>query len=97
MEAMEEKARGCVDDHVVSRDALATIIHTAYQTGYRAAFGWTPVKDRLPDTERAVLVKDERTNAVWTSNMVDGRIVPLEATLIDIIEATHWREIEIPE
>jgi hypothetical protein len=97
MGTMEEKAKDHADGHDDTRIASETIAYVAYRIGYEAAFEWTSVEDQLPDNDRAVLVKDERTNAVWTSNMVDGRIVPLEATLIDIIEATHWREIEIPE
>jgi hypothetical protein len=68
-----------------------------FMTGHRAAFEWISVKDRLPDNDRAVLVKNEQQGVVWVSNAIAGRIIPLKGTLTGTIEASHWREIEIPE
>ena len=70
-----------------------------FMAGYNAAFEWIDVEDRLPDTDRAILAMNQETKTVWTSNMDEGKIYPLGAkSLFGVItEATHWREIEIPE
>jgi len=72
----------------------------AFEAGYKSAFEWTSVKDRLPDTDRGILAsnRDDKT-VVWTSNMdmKRGIITPISFTFWGTYYATHWREIEIPE
>ena len=71
-----------------------------YIAGYRAAFEWISVEDKLPDSDRAILAANFESTArpIWTSSMnEDGEITALEIPYFATFSATHWREIEIPE
>jgi hypothetical protein len=66
-----------------------------FKKGYKAAFEWINVNDRLPDSDRAILAKNEDAGLVWVSNYEEGRIIPYSDSFWGVLEATYWREIEI--
>ena len=71
-----------------------------FEAGYKAAFKWISVEDRLPDTERAILAmnEDAQIGFVWVSNCVQGQIYPYTNPFLnELIEATHWRKINLED
>ena len=100
METLKELSKSYADQcYAVNSAEIGGVLYREtikdFEAGYKAAFRWISVNDRLPDTGRAVLAMDECTRLVWTSNCIEGRIDSYpDPFLCDLIEATHWREID---
>jgi Protein of unknown function (DUF551). len=70
-----------------------------FAEGYKAAFEWISVEDKLPNSDRAILAAnfDDSIRPIWASNVRNGLITPIDDPFFGSYNATHWREIEIPE
>jgi hypothetical protein len=69
--------------------------YDAFLSGYTKGFEWTSIDIELPDSDRAILAKNEENGLVWVSNFVEGRIIPYSDPFFGVLKATCWREIEI--
>lgn len=96
METLKKKASEYASNYTIPAVGLKVNAYAAFKAGYRDAFKWTSVKDRLPEDDRAILAKNENIRTVWASNMLGDGIAPLEVSSLRIF-ATHWREIEVQE
>jgi len=101
METLKELSKSYADKcYAVNPAEIGGVLYREtikdFEAGYKAAFRWISVKEKLPDSERAVLAMDEHTRLVWTSNCIQGQFNSYtEPVLCDLIEATHWREIDL--
>ena len=77
----------------------ATGFSDGFAEGYKSAFEWISVEDKLPDSDRAILAANfnDSMRPIWASNMCNGIIGPLDDPFFGLYYASHWREIEIPE
>ena len=100
MKTLKEKAKEYANSHTIPASGFKVNAYVAYQAGYKSAFGWTPVNAELPDSSRAILASADlgmERIFCWVSNIHEGRIVSYSDDFFGVIEATHWRKIEIPE